>query len=140
MREVCSIVKFDTENQKPRDIEPYINYNKGWKFTENDKDFLIRYYENWVKACIEEFDGDFVEEPNKTLSSIKEKGVMISKDLIQEDARELAYAVCDDIYEYYRNDTDTLRLIENSILDVQWNMPARTKNKHKSCIRIVKTG
>ena len=127
MREVYSIVKSGMKNQKPHDIGPYINYNTGWKFTENDKDFLIRYYENCVKACIEEFDGDFAEEPNNTLNSIKEKGVIISKDLIQEDARELAYAVCDDIYEYYRNDTDTLRLIENSILDVQWNMPARTK-------------
>ncbi len=30
-----------------------------------------------------------------------EKGVMESKDLIQENARELASAVCDDIYQYY---------------------------------------
>ncbi len=110
----------ETKNQKTNDIEPYIDYEKGWKFTEYDKEFLVRYYEDWIKACVEEFDGYFVEEPTKTLSSIKENGVEKSKDLIQEDAREMAYAVCDDIYEYYKNDTDTLKLIENSILDVQW--------------------
>lgn len=45
---------------------------------------------------------------------------MESKYLIQENARELASAVCDDIYQYYADSTDTLKLIENSILDVQW--------------------
>ena len=120
MKRVPNMINFEAKNQKPHDISPYIDYDKGWKLTENDKDFLIRYYENWVKAYIEECDGDFVDEPNRTLNSIKEKGVMASKDLIQEDARDTAYAVCDDIYEYYKNDADTLRLIENSILDTQW--------------------
>lgn len=111
---------FDTKDQKPHDIQPYINFDKGWKFTEDDKDFLINYYEDWIEGCIECADGYFVEEPTKTLNSIKENGVGASKDLIQTDARIMAEAVCDNIYYYYKNDADTLKLVENSILDVQW--------------------
>lgn len=111
---------YDRETKSPDDINPYVDYDKGWKFTEYDKDFLIAFYEDWIQGCIEDFDGDFIEEPTEILNSLKEKGVMESKDLIQENARELASAVCDDIYQYYADSTDTLKLIENSILDVQW--------------------
>lgn len=111
---------YGRESQRPDDISPYVDYEKGWKFTEDDKDFLIAFYEDWVQGCIEDFDGDFIEEPTEILNSLKEKGVMESKDLIQENARELASAVCDDIYQYYADSTDTLKLIENSILDVRW--------------------
>lgn len=108
------------QKRKPTDIEPYIDFGKGWKFTEDDKDFLIAYYEDWIQGCIECADGDFVEEPTEILNSIKENGVEASKDLIQESARFEAERVCDDIYNYYENSPDTLRFIENSILDVQW--------------------
>lgn len=111
---------YGRESQRPDDISPYVDYEKGWKFTEDDKDFLIAFYEDWVQGCIEDFDGDFIEEPTEILNSLKEKGVMESKDLIQENARELASAVCDDIYQYYADSTDTLKLNENSILDVRW--------------------
>lgn len=34
--------------RKPHDIQPYIDFEKGWKFAEDDKDFLIAYYEDYV--------------------------------------------------------------------------------------------
>ncbi|MCI8378631.1 MAG: hypothetical protein HFH72_08955 [Lachnospiraceae bacterium] len=108
------------QKRKPTDIKPYIDFEKGWKFTEDDKDFLIAYYEDWIQGCIEEFDGDFIEEPTKILNSLKEKGIEGSKELIQTDARCMADAVCDDIYHYYDGNEKILKLIENSILDVQW--------------------
>lgn len=108
------------QKRKPTDIKPYIDFEKGWKFTEDDKDFLIAYYEDWIQGCIEEFDGDFIEEPTKILNSLKEKGVDGSKELIQIDARCMADAVCGDIYHYYDGDEKILKLIENSIIDVQW--------------------
>lgn len=46
--------------------------------------------------------------------------IVVSEDLIQREAREMASAVCDDIYKYYAEFPETLKLIENSILDVQW--------------------
>lgn len=106
--------------RKPKDIQPYINCDKGWKFTEDDKEFLMNYYEDCIKVQNEEFDGDFVEDPTEILSSLKENGVEASKDLIQMDARIMAEAVCDDIYHYYADSPDILKLIENSILDVKW--------------------
>ena len=112
------IIKF--EKGKPKDIQPYIDFDKGWKLTEDDKDFLIAYYEDWIEACIEECGGDGAEDYTKTLDSIKEIGVERSKDLIQMDARILEEAVCDDIYEYYKDSPNILKLIENSILDMQW--------------------
>lgn len=108
------------QKRKPTDIEPYIDKVSGWKFTEDDKEFLITYYEDWIQGCIEEFDGDFIEEPTKILNSLREKGIEGSKGLIQMDARLLAESVNDDIYEYYKDSPDFLKLIENSILDVQW--------------------
>lgn len=104
----------------PHDIQPYIDFEKGWKFTEDDKDFLIAYYEDWIQGCIEEFDGDFIEEHTKILNSLRKKGVEGSKGLIQMDARLLAESVNDNIYEYYKDSPDFLKLIENSILDMQW--------------------
>lgn len=113
-----NIISF--KQRKPRDIEPYIDFEKGWKFTEDDKDFLISYYEDWIQGCVELCDGDFVEEPTEILNSIKENGVEASKDLIQSSARFETECVCDDIYNYYKDSPDTLKLIENSILDTQW--------------------
>lgn len=111
---------YDREEKRPHDISPYVDYDKGWKFTEDDKVFLIAFYEDWIQGCIENFDGDFIEEPTEILNSLKEKGIVASKDLIQENARELADVVCDDIYQYYVDSPNILKLIENSILDVQW--------------------
>lgn len=114
----CTIRKF--EKRKPSDVKPYIDFEKGWKFKEDDKEFLILYYEDWIKGCIEEFDGDGIEEPTEILKSLKENGVEKSKNLIQANARILAEAVNDDIYNYYAECPDDLKLIENSILDIQW--------------------
>lgn len=36
-----SIIPF--QKRKPTDIEPYIDKVKGWKFTENDKEFLLNF-------------------------------------------------------------------------------------------------
>lgn len=115
-----SLGGFEQENKRPNDIQPYIDFDKGWKFTEDDKDFLIAYYEDWIQGCIECADGDFVEEPTEVLNSIKKKGVEASKDLIQASARFESECVCDDIYNYYKDSRDTLKFIENSILDMQW--------------------
>lgn len=117
VRDMQNIIPF--QKRKPSDVHDYIDYDKGWKFTEDDKKFLIAYYENWIKVQIEEFDGDFVEQPTETLNSIKKNGVEASKNLIQSDAVELSDAVCNDIYKYYVDD-ENVKLIENSILDVQW--------------------
>lgn len=111
---------YEQDENMPHDIQPYIDFEKGWKFAEDDKDFLISYYEDWIQGCIECCDGDFIKEPTETLNSIKEKGVQASKDLMQTDARLMAESVCDDIYNYYENSPNTLKFIENSILDVQW--------------------
>ena len=113
-----NIIEFT--KRKPRDIQPYIDFDKGWKFTEEDKEFLVKYCEDWIKVCIEEADGDNVEDYQQMLDSIKEKGVNASKNLIQIDARMLAEAVGYDIYEYYNGDTEFLKYIEKSILTVQW--------------------
>ena len=45
------IVEF--RKRKPSDIKPYIDLDKGWKFTEDDKEFLISYYEDFLKFCNE---------------------------------------------------------------------------------------
>ena len=111
---------FGQEDKKPNDIEPYIDFEKGWKFTEDGKDFLIAYYEDWIQGCIECADGDFIEEATEVLNSIKENGVEASKDLIQASARFEAECVCDDIYNYYKDSPTTLKFIENSIIDVRW--------------------
>lgn len=112
------IVEF--RKRKPSDIKPYIDLDKGWKFTEDDKEFLISYYEDFLKFCNEECDGDFVEEVSEVLDSIKEKGVEKSKELIQGDALTAAGAFGYDIYEKYSDDHCILKLIENSILDIRW--------------------
>lgn len=106
--------------RKPSDIKPYIDFDKGWKFTEDDKEFLVTYYKETIKALTEECGGDFVDDYQKILNSIIKNGVDASKDLIQGDAKILSEAVSDDIYNYYKNCHDTLKLIEKSILDVQW--------------------
>lgn len=111
---------FEQKNKRPNDIQLYIDFDKSWKFTEDDKDFLILYYEDWIQGCIECADEDFVKESTEILNSIKEKGVEASKGLIQESARFEAECLCDDIYNYYKGSPNTLKLIENSILNVQW--------------------
>ena len=106
--------------KKPSSILPYINQYEGWKFTEKDRNFLIRFYLEGIKALKEDADGDFVEEPTCTLNSILERGVEENKDLIQMDAVVLAESVNYNIYEFYSNDADILKFIENSILTVIW--------------------
>lgn len=106
--------------QKPQDISPYIDFEKGWKFTENDKEWLVKFYEDYIRIQNEEFDGDFVEEPQSILNSLNANGVEASKELIQLNAKEFVEAVDNNIYKYYESDCDILRLIENSILDTRW--------------------
>lgn len=125
--EICGVKwanpnDLDVKNNsgKPSNIKPYIDFEKGWKFTEEDKEFLISYYKELAKFCIEEACGDGIEEPTEILNSLRENGVEKSKALIQENARLVAEAVDDEIYRYYDDDLKILKLIENSILDVQW--------------------
>ena len=125
--EICGVKwanpnDLDVKNNsgKPSNIKPYIDFEKGWKFTEEDKEFLISYYEGLAKFCIEEACGDGIEEPTEILNSLRENGVEKSKALIQENARLVAEAVDDEIYRYYDDDLEILKLIENSIVDVQW--------------------
>ena len=81
--------------------------------------FLIAYYEDYLQTLKENCDGDFTEEIEEILTSLKEKGVEASKELIQEDARVTAESVMDMIYDYYSGEKAILHLIENSILDVR---------------------
>lgn len=106
--------------RKPSDIKPYISFEKGWKFTEDDKEFLISYYKEYLDALNEECGGDFAEDVQEIIDSIEKNGVNGSRDLIQTDARIAAESVNDDIYNYYQDSIDVLKLIENSILDIQW--------------------
>lgn len=108
------------EKHKPLDVKPYIDFEKGWKFTEDDKIFLINYYEDYLKFCNKYCGGDFAEEVTEVLNSLKEKEVEASKELIQFDAEIAASGFGYDIYKKYSDSPDTLKLIENSILDVQW--------------------
>ncbi len=112
------IIQF--RKKKPLDVRTYIDFDKGWKFTENDKDFLIKYYEEYLEIVNKDFCGDGSEEIQEILDSIKENGVNGSKELIQEDALIAAGAFGYDIYKKYSDSPDILNLIENSILDVQW--------------------
>lgn len=108
------------EKKKPSDVKPYIDCEKGWKFTEDDKEFLISYYEDFLKFCNEECGGDYADEVSEILNSIKENGVEKSKDLIQEDALLAAEGFGYDVYKKYSDSPDILKVIENSILDIQW--------------------
>lgn len=112
------IVEF--KKRKPSDISLYIDFDKGWKFTEDNKEFLLKYYEEYLQLCVKEFDGDFADEVSDILESIKNNGVAKSKELIQEDAMMAASAFGYDIYQKYSDSPDILKLIENSILNVQW--------------------
>lgn len=108
------------QKRKPSDVHDFIDYEKGWKFTEDDREFLIKYYEEYLQFCNEECGGDFAEEVSEILNSIKENGVEASKELIQADAEIAASGFGYDIYEKYSDSPNILKLIENSILDVQW--------------------
>lgn len=113
-----NVVKFKIE--RPSSILPHINQCKGWKFKEEDRDFLVQFYRNWISALKEDADGDFIEQPEITLNSITENGVEESKDLIQMDAIMLAESVNYNIYEFYSNYAETLEFIEKSILCIRW--------------------
>lgn len=106
--------------RKPSDIKPYIDFDKGWKFTEDDKEFLVTYYKETIKALTEECDGAFVDDYQKILDSISKNGVEKSKELIQEDAIIVASAFGYDIYEKYSESPDILKVIENSVLNICW--------------------
>lgn len=114
---MADIIQF--KMKRPSSILPYINQCEGWKFTEKDRDFLMRFYRGWIKGLIEDADGDFIEQPTLTLESLMKNGVEESRDLIQMDAVSLAESVNYNIYEFY-SCNDTLKFIENSILTVRW--------------------
>lgn len=116
-RSMADIIQFKVK--RPSSILPYINQTDGWKFAEKDKDFLVQFYLDWIKALKEDADGDFIQEPTLTLESLMKNGVEESKDLVQMDAVSLAESVNYNIYEFY-SCNDTLKFIENSILTVVW--------------------
>lgn len=43
-----AIIKFEKENTD--DVRPYVDFDKGWKFTEDDKAFLIDYCKGFPDA------------------------------------------------------------------------------------------
>lgn len=106
---MADIIQFKIK--RPSSILSYIDQDKGWKFSEKDRNFLIRFYENWIEALVEEADGDFIEQPTYALNSIMENGVEESKDLIQMDAVLLAESVNYNIYEFYSDCIDTLKFM-----------------------------
>lgn len=118
VRDMRSIIPF--QKRKPTDIEPYIDKVKGWKFTEDDKEFLLNFYEEYLQFCMEEAGGDFAEETLQTINHIKENGVEASRDIIQGDAENYALGFGSDIYAKFSDSPDILKFIENSIIDAQW--------------------
>lgn len=106
----------ESEYQTCRNVRDRLDLQNGWKFAEDDKDFLIKYYTEYadvLRNCCEE---DGLEEVWRIINSIKQHGVNQSKELIQEDAISIAESVQWEIYEYYKDNKDILKLIENSIL------------------------
>lgn len=99
--------------------QDFLDYEKGWKFTEQDKAFLIKYYLDYAKVLKEYCDGDGLKFIQKIINSIKNYGVLASKDLIQEDVLNTLESVDWEIYEYYKEAKNVLWLIENSILDTE---------------------
>lgn len=108
------------QKRKLTDIEPYFDTVKGWKFTEDDKEFLLNIYEEYLQFCMEEAGGDFAEGTLQTINRIKENGVGASRDKIQGDAENYALGFGSGIYAKFSDSPDILRFIENSIIDVQW--------------------
>lgn len=115
---MCKIIQL--KEIKPSNVKHFIDCDKGWKFTEEDKGFLIEYYNNYLKCLNEEYGGDFSEDIEKILDSIIQYGVLASKDLIQEDALLATEAFGYDIYEKYSDSPDILKVIENSVLNICW--------------------
>lgn len=98
------------------DIREKLDIENGWKFTESDKEFLLKYYLEYADILKNYCDCDGIDDVYKIIDSIQKHGVVKSKDLIQEDAVCMAECVQWEIYEYYNGDKDVLRLLENSIL------------------------
>ena len=108
------------KSKVPHDIRQYIDFEKGWKFTEDDKEFLLNFYEEYLQFCMEEAGGYFAEETLQTINSIKNHGIEASRDIIQCDAEKYAIGFGSNIYAKFSDSPDILKFIENSIIDVQW--------------------
>ena len=109
---------FSCKQNKTKEVCLEINFEKGWKLKEKDKNFLVNYFTSYADYINKYCCGDGAEEIDLIIKSLKEKGVESSKDLIQENAKIAFEAVNGEIYEYYNNENskDTLYIIENSIL------------------------
>lgn len=105
-----------TRDDDCRNIRERLDFEKGWKLAENDKEFLLNYYFKCANILQDDCGGDGVEEIYEIINSIKNYGVEKAKDLIQTDAVCMAESVQWDVYKYYKGHEDVLTLIERSIL------------------------
>lgn len=105
-----------TKNTKTNSVE--IDFEKGWKLRETDKDFLLNYFRDYVNVLEKCCSGDGIEDVCLIISTLEKYGVRKTKDLIQIHAKILLDAVDGEIYKYYDSEysKDILYIIENSIL------------------------
>lgn len=98
-----------------------IDFDNGWKFRESDKPFLISFYKEYADTIDKECGGDGIEDICLIINSLNKNGVIASKELIQESAKNFVDSVGGEIYRYYdsQESEDVLRLIENSILSIK---------------------
>ena len=91
-----------------------IDFDKGWKFKEEDKQFILNYFKQAIEVYKEYDEIDRVIEYQDLYNRLLDGSVKSLKKEIQEEAFELSECVHHEIYEYY--DKETLKFIENAIV------------------------
>lgn len=108
-------------SQLEKNVMDLIDFDNGWKFRESDKPFLTLFYKEYADTILKECGGDGIEDICLIMNSLSKNGVLGSKELIQESAKNFVDSVGGEIYHYYdsQESKDVLRLIENSILSIK---------------------
>lgn len=103
-------------NKKNICVRDRIDFDNGWDFSEQDKDFLLNFFTDSVEVSERYFNGDGAGEALLIIDTIKRSGVSAAKELIQEKALDYFDSVGGEIYEYYKECKEMIDLIEKSIL------------------------
>ena len=116
--EMCKKSYEICNSQLEKNVMDLIDFDNGWKFKESDKSFLTSFYKEYADTILKECEGDGIEDICLIINSLNKNGVLKSKDLIQENAKNFVDSVDGQIYYYYdsKESSNILRLIENSIL------------------------